>query len=515
MSHRAIAACAAALFACGGSSKPPGTIPTGCLANADCNDPSLVCCASASYTCVAAAQCPAASGSCPTAASIVAGGTINAPQPPANSCSKAPKDSSLPASQVQTFKAQKVGNLLNFNVPAGTGSLTLVEQAVSAIDAVVFKGQVIENSAVPLNVIAPDGTKLYDDNTCCDPDGGDPSGQYPVFFGGGGANTLALTMPNATLLLSSEYRDGGVGLPAGTWKMTVNDYAKECVSDPSCTDGGSPNGTYDVSVITKPGLPTTGALDVSLYLVSTTPGFDNTNAAQNGAIQRFVQTLSTFYAQVGVCVRTVKVFDVPTWAQNSYGSSISADKTDPCSALDQMFTLSQPGNAMNFFLVQSITAKVGSSGQQVVGIDGTIPGPATIGGTVHSGAAVSIADLGSIGCAGPISIKGCGPDSVAYIAAHEGGHYMGLFHTSEASGEFFDPLTDTPTCRCQTCVAATQVGSCNRDGTGTQVLPQNCRRPDGSCGGGDDLMFWIFDQSSAGHLSPQQGQVMRLNPVVQ
>jgi hypothetical protein len=379
---------------------------------------------------------------------------------------------------------------------------------------VVFQGHVIENSAIPLNVTVPDGTKIYDDNTCCDADGGDPSAQYPVYFGGGGSSTLALTIPNATTLLSAEYRDGG--LPAGTWKMTVNDYAKECASDPSCTDGGSTAGTYDVTVLTKPGQPTSGALDIGLYLVATSPGFNNTTAPASPAVQRLVSTLSSIYAQVGICVRTVTVYDVPTWAEDQYGSNVDADKTGPCSALDQMFTLSQGGNALDLFLVQSITASSLGAGQTVVGVDGTIPGPATIGGTIHSGAAVSLADLGSAGCSGPVDVGRCGPDLVAYIAAHEGGHYMGLFHTSESSGEFFDPLTDTPTCRCETCASPSKVSGCSRDASGTQVLPQDCRRRDGSCGGGDDLMFWLFDPSNApGRLSPQQGQVMRLNPVVQ
>ena len=514
MSHRAIAAClaVAALAACGGNGAPSQTLPTGCLRDADCGDPALVCCASAAYSCVAAAQCGSASAACSTTPSIVAGGTVSAPKPPAGACMKAPRTSGLPGAQVQPFGTHTVGDSVQFNVPAGTGSVTIVQQAVSAKDAVVFQGHVIENSAIPLNVTTSDGVKIYDDNTCCDADGGDPSAQFPVYFGGGGPNTLALTVPNATQLLSAEYRDGG--LPAGKWTMTVNDYAKECVGDPNCSDGGSTTGTYDVSVLTKPGLATSGALDIAVYLVANNGALTNASAPGDPAIQRFVQTLSTFYAQVGICVRTVTIYDVPTWAQDAYATHIDADRTGPCSTLDQMFTLSQAGNALSLFLVQSITSTA-VGGQSVVGIDGTIPGPASIGGTVHSGAAVSLADLGATGCVGPISISGCGPDGVAYIAAHEGGHFMGLFHTSESSGEFFDPLTDTPICRCETCAASTKTAGCKRDGSGTQLLAQYCRLADQSCGGGDNLMFWIYDQSSKGKLSPQQGQVMRLNPVVQ
>ncbi len=513
MSPEVIAAACAFALACSGCSSNDNP-RIGCLGDGDCKDPALVCCAATGYSCVAAGACPAASATtCAAAANIVPGGTVSAPEPPAGACMKSVKPSALAAGQVQAFGTHRVGDSVTFTVPAGTGSVTLVEQAVDAGPSVVFQGRVIENSAVPLDVTTPDGTKIYDDLTCCDADGGDPSRQYPVYFGGGGSSTLALTIPNATALLSAVYRDGG-GLPAGTWKMTVNDYASECVGDPTCTDGGSPNGTYDVTVLTRQGLPTSGALDVSLYLVASTSGLNNQTAPASPAIQRFVQTLSSYYAQVGICVRTVTVSDVPVWAQNAYGTHIDADRTSPCSALDQMFTLSKPGNALNLFMVQSITSTA-TGGQQVVGIDGTIPGPSTIGGTIHSGAAVSIANLGSLGCSGAVDNSHCAPDNVAYIAAHEGGHFMGLFHTSESTGEFFDPLTDTATCRCETCVAASKVAGCNRDGSGPQVMALDCRKPDGTCGGGDDLMFWIFDDASQGKLSPQQGQVMRLNPVVQ
>jgi len=44
------------------------------------------------------------------------------------------------------------------------------------------------------------------------------------------------------------------------------------------------------------------------------------------------------------------------------------------------------------------------------------------------------------------------------------------------------------------------------------VTAAMCRS--GACGGGDNLMFWLLDHASAGALSRDQGQVMRLNPAV-
>jgi hypothetical protein len=187
--------------------------------------------------------------------------------------------------------------------------------------------------------------------------------------------------------------------------------------------------------------------------------------------------------------------------------------------------LSQPGNnTLNFFFVASITSS-SQAGTHTVGIDGTIPGPATVGGTVHSGAAVSSADLGvatgpatATGCGSGIdySSTGCGPDRVAYIAAHEGGHALGLYHTVESLGDAFDPLSDTPQCPCATCIPDAGVTqTCGTDPTKSyQLSPKACTASP-SCGSGDNLMFWELGAGSTGTLTAQQTQVMRGNPVVQ
>ena len=48
--------------------------------------------------------------------------------------------------------------------------------------------------------------------------------------------TGAMTVPNTTPMLNTV---GAGGLPAGTWKFTVNDFARECTQDSSCTGGSS------------------------------------------------------------------------------------------------------------------------------------------------------------------------------------------------------------------------------------------------------------------------------------
>src|SRR5207244_3113034 len=128
----------------------------------------------------------------------------------------------------------------------------------------------------------------------------------------------------------------------------------------------------------------------------------------------------------------------------------------------------------------------------VVGIDGTIPGPSSFSGTVHSGAAVSLADLFSPPICDPnINIGACGADQVAFIAAHEAGHFLGLFHTTEADGRYFDPLTDSAKCPCTQCASSTDLPNCSTGGTADHPVflrATQCVNAGAGCGGGSNLM---------------------------
>jgi hypothetical protein len=438
------------------------------------------------------------------------------------SCERPIVQSALPAEQVQALGVHKVGTTLSFTVPPDAGSVTIVQQAKVAGLNVVYKGQVLDNSAVPLQVFFPDGAVAYDDNVDAgspSPDGGEDSSGNIAFYGGGTPNTGAFTMPNTTRAL-----DGGApAIPAGTWKFIVNDYAYECAAIVSgCSDGGSTDSQYDVTVVTRT-MPPGTVMDVAFYIVGSatnTSGATLTaaNATADPAVQRMMQTFTSILGKAGIAVN-INFFDVSAADRARFGTNLNVTNTGPCEEMNQLFTLSSanPGNHMNLFLVQGLLASNSSGAGTVVGVDGTIPGPSSFNGTVQSGAVVSMADLFATGTRtcplGGYDICRFGADEVAFIAAHEAGHFLGLFHTTEQEGADFDPLSDTDKCPCLSCALTSDRSRCG--GLNAPVLRASQCNSAPTCGGGDNLMFWFLEGGvSAGNISTQQSQVMRLNALV-
>jgi hypothetical protein len=446
-------------------------------------------------------------------------------------CQKPVQPSVLPAARVLALGTHTVGEVLRFDVPAGTRGLSIVSQAVSGVVDTITLGTgaqafAVPNTVVPTRLLTPGGAVLYDDSAQ-PPDAGATAA---VWYQGVSQSTGSLTLPNTTAALATSRQ----GYPAGIWSVTVNDYARECLATPGCT-GGSAAGRYDVTVLTRPELFTTGTVDLAFYLV--TSALTAQQALTDSHVARYLTTLGLLLSRAGLCLGTITFFDVPAWARSRYATGVQADQLGPCDPLKQLFTLSRPGNALHVFLVDAITQSSSGAGDAgvVVGLDGTIPGPASFGGTVQSGVVVNFSDhAAGSGCSGPPNYGGgspgglaCGADVTAYITAHECGHFLGLYHTTEATGGLEDPLTDTASCGCSAACGVSQaaLACCYDPRTGvfagscpshqpTFLFSASCRRNQTTCGGADSLMFWLLDPDSTGTFTDQQAQVVRANPAV-
>jgi hypothetical protein len=152
--------------------------------------------------------------------------------------------------------------------------------------------------------------------------------------------------------------------------------------------------------------------------------------------------------------------------------------------LPELFKLSAgaANSALDVFLVSDIDAQ---GEADLGGITGSTPVPFGMHGTAASGIAIAADMLAD------------DPEQLGRTLAHELGHALGLFHTSERDGTVFDPFDDTPAC------------TRDRDRDGNGLDARECRDA-----GADNLMFPSTDAAAA-HLSPQQIAQLRAAMILQ
>ncbi|MBI5611153.1 MAG: hypothetical protein HY902_19930 [Deltaproteobacteria bacterium] len=199
-----------------------------------------------------------------------------------------------------------------------------------------------------------------------------------------------------------------------------------------------------------------GRLPVNLCLTGAL-GWNAKNAPVLPRLQQAIADATQILAQVGIQL-SVAVHDVA-------GAAPLVEHSSEDNELRDLFaTGAQLPLGVNVFLVEQVYVATGGVQSPIAGISGGIPGPPLRMGTAGAGIAVSLA-------------LGPGEDDRLGLAiAHELGHFLGLYHTSEAQigadPALHDDLGDTP--------------------------------GDGE----DNLMYWA-PQAGATKLSAEQGQILR------
>lgn len=162
-----------------------------------------------------------------------------------------------------------------------------------------------------------------------------------------------------------------------------------------------------------------------------------------------------------------------------------ADRGD---ALDALRATVLPGSSpwsARVFIVQDF---LGSSG--TLGFAAGIPGPLGVPDTAGSGVMLSYDT--HLDDEGALDTRLLGE-----TMAHEVGHQLGLFHTTEESGDSFDVMTDTPEC---------DLATFDENGDGA-VDALECQDVDGR-----NFMFWVADEFAQDQLSAEQARMLTRSP---
>ncbi len=218
-------------------------------------------------------------------------------------------------------------------------------------------------------------------------------------------------------------------------------------------------------------------LDVNVYLVGI-PGLTAETAANHAPLQATLDDFDTLYQTAGVRLGKIRYFNVSPAAEQEF-----AIVRDEASLPSLLMESKRPGTTMDDVLSVNVFFVRGMDLGGAIGISLGLPGPAGLHGSQGSGVIFTAEYMGgqtTDGSGNPVD----GNLFTAQVLAHEVGHYLGLFHTSESNGFSHDILEDTAECR--------------------NITP--------ACPDITNLMF-PFAGSSSSIITPNQAFVLGVNPL--
>ena len=222
--------------------------------------------------------------------------------------------------------------------------------------------------------------------------------------------------------------------------------------------------------------PSSTTISIQPYITGTTWSASDISAA--------LTVMSNIYSTNGI---TLTIKDTITISESQYSTISSSFSNSTTSAL-----ISQGStDTVNLFFVEGQL----SDESAAYGVSGGLPGPTGIASSWNG--VLNFLTAHATGTTLNTQLLG-------ETAAHEMGHWLGLYHTSESTGTSFDPLSDTAECPI----------SRDNDSDG-KVYPEEC---DGY--GADNVMFWTAWSTSsqaAGKkqetISSEQKYVLKYSPI--
>ena len=215
-------------------------------------------------------------------------------------------------------------------------------------------------------------------------------------------------------------------------------------------------------------------LDLNVFYVG---GLDWKQTGHRGPplLEQALDHVDEIYQQAGIGIGEVYQFEITGELRERF--QFIGERYAVLEPLPELLALSAGAEtpAINLFFVKQIA--------DTLAISGSTPGPLGLQGTGASGIAFSTDSIEDA-------------ENLGKIIAHEIGHHLGLFHTSEMQGWVLDPLPDTPECR----------GERDEDGNGILTV-EECLGF-----GADNLMFWALGGGSA--ITEDQTAVLRSAPIL-
>jgi hypothetical protein len=353
-----------------------------------------------------------------------------------------PSDSDAPS--VDELEIVDLGSHSVFDTGGYTGDIDVIVPD-GAISTVMYCGGWGDDALGAIwTVTDPDGNMVYDG------DNPDPM-KYRAEFLDDMAPGLVPITPN-------------LDLRPGTWKFNW------------FIGGGNPGSVNCKAVFRVDDVGNEANIQVNLVFVGL-DGIDAGSAPDDANMNLVLDQLKSEWASAGLNPS----FTYTDFSGAASFTVINVTETD-YSEFNNLLRTASPDNdrSITFFLVEEISS---GDGTTILGLSGGPPGAATFQGTSKSGVIVTTVDLAD------------DPESVAKIMAHEGGHFLGLYHTTEKDGSQFDPISDTPECPT----------SNDSNGNGTMNSDECAGK------GAENVMWWTLTQGTA-TFSNDQGWVLRRNP---
>jgi hypothetical protein len=341
------------------------------------------------------------------------------------------------------------------------GTLSLQAWQATSVDVAIDPG------VASLMIIADGGTAPIDLLGLTFPSGPvtlDPFGVYPLdparpYRSGTPGAVRVVSIPNTPVL----------PIESGNYNLIVGS------RQPAALQG--------TALLNRRSNAYSGRLDLRVFLVAL-EGITAATAPDNPAAQAIMNALTQKLGAAGIQLGAVSFYDYP--ADRASALTVVDLERDTNGngqpdQLEELFSLPRPTaqRTLDLFLVRDIVPGA------VIGMAGSIPGPALVPPTIGSGVVAALFQDAILNIPQDVA-------ALAHTIVHETGHYLGLYHTTEMAIGYGDPLTDTPFC----------------DGLTMTLSRQSC--PDAS-----NLMFpQLVPSLNQSGLTSQQAFIIQRHPLV-